>query len=420
MELFPVGKVFDFMGVRRYLIGTSLVMFVASLIGLVYPGPVVGTDFRGGTEVEVAFPKPVDAEQIRGAVSGAGLSTPEVVSVQDAANPYRFILKIQEVTTISPEKRVEIERALCFGEVLPQAECPVAKQPTEVKFSPGGDKLTLRYRDEAKPLLEGTQPELLGWIRQRMQPVSQISLREGKNNPFLQNPRDNKVEIQLKSKGDQIMDALRSKLGPDRVPAAAMRTEWIGPKAGAQLRNAAILSVSVAIVFIMVYLALRFDYRFAPGAVVSMLHDAVIVLGAMVLCRKEISLSTVAAILMIVSYSVNDTVVVYDRIRENLGKLRGVSFSMLINISISEMLSRTMLSSATTIFSLLAFFVWGTGPLKEFAWTLVIGMVFGTYSSIYIALPVTEIIDRRLLQRMDRRKRKSAGGANSMASEPSA
>jgi preprotein translocase subunit SecF len=410
MEIFPVGKVFDFMGVRHYLIGGSVVLFVLSLIGLIYPGPVMGTDFRGGTEVEVAFPKPVEAGEIRHAVTEAGLSSPEVVSVQDPKNLHRFIVKIQEVTTISPEKRAEIERALCFGENLPQAECPPEKQTTEVKFSPGGDKITVRFRDEAKPSLEEANPTLLGWVRQRLTPVSQISLREGKNNPFVQNVKDNKVEIDLKSKGDQIMDAFRAKLGADRVPEAALRMEWIGPKAGAQLRNSAILSVSIAIVFIMVYIALRFDFRFAPGAVVSMLHDAVIVLGTMILCRREITLQTVAAILMIVGYSVNDTVVVYDRIRENLGKLRGVNFQMLINISISEMLSRTMLSSGTTVFAMLAFFIWGTGSLQEFAWTLVIGVVFGTYSSMYIAVPVTEIIDRRILQRVGRRKKKATTG----------
>jgi preprotein translocase subunit SecF len=407
MELFPIGKVFDFMGVRRYLIGGSLVLFVLSLIGIVYPGPVMGTDFRGGTEIEVAFPKPVEAGEIRHAVTASGISSPEVVSVQDPKNPYRFIVKVQEVTTISPEKRAEIERALCFGENLPQAECPPEKQATEVKFSPGGDKITVRFRDEAKPSLEETNPTLLGWVRQRLGGISQIALRESKHNPFVQNLKENKVEIDLKSKGDQIMDAFRAKLGADRVPEAALRMEWIGPKAGAQLRNSAILSVSIAIVFIMVYIALRFDFRFAPGAVVSMLHDAVIIIGVMIVCRKEISLQTVAAVLTIVGYSVNDTVVVYDRIRENLGKLRGVNFQMLINISISEMLSRTMLSSGTVVFSMLAFFIWGTGSLKDFAWTLVIGFVFGTYSSIYIAVPLTEIVDRRILQRVGRGKKKA-------------
>jgi preprotein translocase subunit SecF len=409
MELFPIGKVFDFMGVRHYLIGGSVVLFILSLISIVYPGPVMGTDFRGGTEIEVAFPKRVDAGEIRHAVTAAGLSSPEVVSIQDPKNPYRFIVKVQEVTTISPEKRAEIERALCFGDNLPQAECPPEKQLTEVKFSPGGDKISVRFRDEARPSLEEEHPALLGSIRQRLGGISQISLREGKHNPFVQNLKENRVEIDLKSKGDQIMDAFRAKLGADRVPEAALRMEWIGPKAGAQLRNSAILSISIAIVFIMVYIALRFDFRFAPGAVVSMMHDAVIVIGTMILCRKEISLQTVAAVLTIVGYSVNDTVVVYDRIRENLGKLRGVNFQMLINISISEMLSRTMLSSGTVVFSMLAFFVWGTGSLKDFAWTLVIGFVFGTYSSIYIAVPLTEIVDRRILQRVGRRKKRAAG-----------
>jgi preprotein translocase subunit SecF len=105
---------------------------------------------------------------------------------------------------------------------------------------------------------------------------------------------------------------------------------------------------------------------------------------------------------------VNDTVVIYDRVRENLGKLRGATFTHLINVSLSEMLSRTLLTSGTTIFSLLAFFVWGTGALKDFSFTLIIGLVLGTYSSIYVALPLTEWLDRKFFSRSNA-KRKGPG-----------
>jgi preprotein translocase subunit SecF len=124
-------------------------------------------------------------------------------------------------------------------------------------------------------------------------------------------------------------------------------------------------------------------------------HDAVSVLGLLIIMGREINLTTVAAILTIVGYSVNDTVIVYDRVRENLGRLRGATFVGLINVSISDMLGRTILASGTTVFSLLAFFAWGTGSLKDFALTLVIGVVLGTYSSIYVALPFTEWLDRK-------------------------
>jgi len=180
------------------------------------------------------------------------------------------------------------------------------------------------------------------------------------------------------------------------VPAAALRVEWVGPKAGKQLRDSARNSVAIAIVFIMLYLAFRFDLRFAPGVVIACIHDAMVVILAFVIFKKEITLSTIAAVLTIVGYSMNDTVVVYDRIRENLSKHRGRSFADIINLSVSETLSRTILTSGATMLSVLAFFVWGTGVIKDFALAMVVGIVAGTYSSIYVAAPLTEWIDKRM------------------------
>jgi preprotein translocase subunit SecF len=152
----------------------------------------------------------------------------------------------------------------------------------------------------------------------------------------------------------------------------------------------------------MAYVAFRFDIRFAPGGVIALLHDAIGTVGVLILFGKELNLTTVAALLTIIGYSVNDTVVIYDRVRENMGKLRGVSFRDLINISTSEMLGRTILTNGCVQMCLLAFFVWGTGTLKDFALTLTIGMVLGTYSTIYIALPVTEALDRWFFSKLGR------------------
>src|SRR5439155_5406816 len=127
------------------------------------------------------------------------------------------------------------------------------------------------------------------------------------------------------SKGDQLLDVLRTELGAERVPATALRVEWVGPKAGKQLRDSARNSVALAIVFIMLYLAFRFDLRFAPGVVLACVHDALVVLVAFCLAHREITLSTIATVLTIVGYSMNDTVVVYDRIRKNLRNHPGKS-----------------------------------------------------------------------------------------------
>jgi preprotein translocase subunit SecF len=384
MQLFPVGRLYDFMGVRRWSIASSLLMVLASIILIFYPGPRLGTDFKGGTEVEVAFTKMVTAAEIRAAVVHSGFSQPDVVRVDDPKVPARYLVRVQEVSNISESKRQEIEGLLCASGN--SGDCAVEMhQSTEVKFSPGGDKITVRFRDE---------PDLT-WVKNRMATVAGLQLRAGEHNPVLQSPRDHKVEILLKSKGDQLLDGMRTHLGADRVPHDALRVEWIGPKAGAQLRDSALKAIAFAIVFVMIYIALRFDIRFAPGAVVAMVHDALSVLGILIVMGREINLTTVAAILTIVGYSVNDTVIVYDRVRENLGRLRGASFVGLINVSISEMLGRTILSSGTVMVSLLAFFAWGTGSLKDFALALVIGVVLGTYSSIYVALPLTEWLDRR-------------------------
>jgi preprotein translocase subunit SecF len=225
----------------------------------------------------------------------------------------------------------------------------------------------------------------------------------------VQNARDHKVEIQLMSRGDQLVDGLKRSLG-EKAPDHALRSEWIGPRAGAQLRDSAVKSLAIALVFIMLYVAFRFDLRFAPGGVVALFHDALGMVGVLILLGKEINLTTVAAALMIVGYSVNDTVVIYDRVRENLGKLRGASFRHLINVSTSEMLGRTLLTNATVQISLLAFFIWGTGTLRDFALSLTIGMILGTYSTIYVALPLTEWFDRVVFARVGAQGKRSRPG----------
>lgn len=399
MRLFKSGKVYNFMAVRWYWIGLSLFITIGSAILLLLGQAKLGTDFTGGTEIEVAFKQPLDAGRLRSAVVDAGFAAPGVIRVEDPKNPNRYLIRVEEVSTISASKQNEIERALCLSSGEGASPCPVEHQATEVKFSPGGDKISVRYRNT---------PDL-DWVKERVSVLKGIVLRPGAHNPMLQNARDNKVEIQLMSKGDQLMAGLRQGLGPNIVPNDALRTEWIGPRAGAQLRDSAVKSIVVSIVFIMVYIAFRFDLRFAPGGVVALTHDALGTIGILIVLGKEINLTTIAAVLTIVGYSVNDTVIVYDRVRENLGKLRGTSFFQLINISTSEMLGRTLLTSSTVVIALLGFFIWGTGELKDFALALTIGVILGTYSSIYVALPLTEWLDHTLFSKVGSKKRVSTG-----------
>ncbi|MGD0674946.1 MAG: protein translocase subunit SecF [Polyangiaceae bacterium] len=390
MEFFKPGRVFDFMGQRRYWIAVSLILVLGSIILSFVPGPNYGTDFRGGTEVELAFGRPIDAAHVRSAVEAVGFKTPDVVQVVDPNKPYHFILRVQDVSAITDEEKIVLRRALCYVDELRPSDsdkCPLSARATEVKFSAGGDKITTRY--DVDPDLEAIKNQVLS--------VPGMSLRASATNPQVLNPRDHRVEIQLLSKGDQLIDRLRAKLGSDVVPDdAALRVEWVGPKAGKQLRDSARNAVVIAMVCIMLYLAFRFDLRFAPGVIVACLHDAMVVIGVFVLLRKEVTLSTIAAILTVIGYSMNDTVVVYDRIRENLGKHRGKSFAQITNLSVSETLSRTILTSGAVLLIAMAFFFYGTGVIRDFMLALVVGIVAGTYSSIYVAAPLTEWIDTRM------------------------
>jgi len=392
MEFFKPGRVFDFMGQRWFWIPLSFFLVIGSFVLCFVPGPNYGTDFRGGTEVEIAFGKPLGASQVRSAVEAAGFKNPDVIQVVDLHRPHHFLIRVQDVSAITDQEKDALRSALCLVDdprapLSDPALCPEDARATEVKFSAGGDKITTRY--EAEPDL--------GKIKDQVSSVPGVSLRASATNPQVLNPRDHRVEVQLLSKGDQLVDRLRQKLGSEAVPGdAALRVEWVGPKAGKQLRDSARNAVAIAIVFIMLYLAFRFDLRFAPGVVVACVHDAMVVIGVFIVLRKEITLSTIAAVLTVVGYSMNDTVVVYDRIRENLGKHRGKSFAQIINLSVSETLSRTVLTSGATLLSILAFFVYGTGVIKDFMLALVVGIVAGTYSSIYVAAPLTELIDKRM------------------------
>lgn len=393
MEFFKPGRRFDFMRQRKFWIPFSLFIVFGATFSLFYPGLNYGTDFRGGTEVEVGLLKTVTAHDLRQTVEGLGFHGPDVVQVRDFNNPNHFLIRVSDVTAIDESSKDKLKAALCLTEDPKTAADPVACPPdaraTEVKFSLGGDKVHTRY--ETEPNLEK--------IRQQIGSVAGVTMRASATNPQVTNPRDHRVEIQLQSKGDQLINGLRQKLGADVVPEQALRIEWVGPKAGKQLRDSARNAVSIAILFIMLYVAFRFDMRFAPGVVLACVHDAMFVIGAFALLHKEFTLSTIAAILTIVGYSMNDTVVVFDRIRENLSKHRGKSFYDIINLSVSETLSRTILTSGATMLSVLAFFIWGTGVIKDFAFAMVVGIVAGTYSSIYVAAPLTEYIDRRLQSR---------------------
>jgi preprotein translocase subunit SecF len=173
------------------------------------------------------------------------------------------------------------------------------------------------------------------------------------------------------------------------------REETVGPKIGGELRSAAGQAILLALVLILIYITIRFEFRFAVAAIVALVHDVLITLGVFSLADHEISLAVIAAFLTIVGYSLNDTIVVFDRIRENLRVPSGGAYQQLLNRSINQSLSRTIITSGTTILVVVALLVLGGEVLRDFAFALTVGIVVGTYSSVYVASPVLAEWERR-------------------------
>ncbi|WP_457636205.1 protein translocase subunit SecF [Persephonella sp.] len=204
-----------------------------------------------------------------------------------------------------------------------------------------------------------------------------VSLKKGKSSEIVQ----------------KVKKALKEKFG-DKFEIR--KIDYIGAVVGEELRKASVYSIVAVLVAILIYVGYRFEPVFALGAVIPLFHDAIITLGIFALIGEEVNLAVIAAILTVLGYSLNDTIIIFDRIRENI-KLRGKkNLLQLVNQSINENLSRTIITSGTTLFSVLALYLFGGESLKGFSLALLIGIIFGTYSSIYVASPLVVDLERFL------------------------
>ncbi len=195
----------------------------------------------------------------------------------------------------------------------------------------------------------------------------------------------NQVEARLE-------DNLEKTFGSDQVEVR--KVDIVGPKAGAELRVSGFQAMGYALIAIMVYIGLRFDFKYSPGAIGALFHDVSIILGIFALTGTEFTLQTVAALLAVIGYSVNDTVIVYDRVRENELNMPGKTLAQQIDRSVNETLSRTVLTSGTTLFISGAMFIFGGEAIKSFFFAITLGVLVGTYSSIFVAAPITLLFDR--------------------------
>ena len=200
------------------------------------------------------------------------------------------------------------------------------------------------------------------------------------------NDQDYLIKFENKNDSKNIIEEIRSNLDKSFGNNFDFRrVENVGPKVSAELLKSGIIAISVSLALMLIYIWIRFEWQFSLGAIIALFHDVIITLGLFSLLSLEINLSIIAAILTIVGYSMNDTVVIFDRVRENLRKYSDIKIFELTNISINETLSRTLITSITTLLALFSIFFFGGEILKGFSLAMIFGVIFGTYSSIYIA-----------------------------------
>ena len=219
--------------------------------------------------------------------------------------------------------------------------------------------------------------------------LGDVNVKEfGKNNDFL--IKFEKKENDNKNLISEIKENLNKSIGPGYN---FRRVENVGPKVSAELLKSGVIAICLSLVAMLIYIWIRFEWQFSLGAIFALFHDVILTLGVFSLFSFEINLSIVAAVLTIVGYSMNDTVVIFDRVRENLKKFSDIKIFDLTNKSINETLSRTIITSVTTLFALVSIYIFGGHILKGFSLAMILGVIFGTYSSIYIANPVLILLN---------------------------
>jgi preprotein translocase subunit SecF len=254
----------------------------------------------------------------------------------------------------------------------------------------GGVEVQVKFKEKV------ALSELRKLMEEKGVALSQLqSIGNEDQNEFLLKLESDKGDLNAIS--NQVGKALSSKYGNDKFEI--LKNDIVGPKAGAELRTSAFKALLWAIIAIMIYLALRFDYKFAPGAIVSLIHDVTIIIGAFVLTQKEFSLQIVAALLAIIGYSVNDTVVIYDRIREIESMNTGLSTTKIINRALNETMSRTIITSSTVLGVSLVMLFWGGAVIHDFFFAMTIGVILGVYSTIFIAVPMTVLFEKMMAKK---------------------
>jgi len=370
VELFRNTNI-DFLGKKWYFLAFSLIFSVAGLLSIFFwHGIPFGVDFKGGTLVYVKFADTPNLEQIRAAMDRAGLKDPKIQRYGEAAN--------NEVL-VALEQRETSEAALDQGKntIIRALESTEQAQAGKQDLNNTGPSSIQQYLLSKDPMHLGIDP-----AAKYLAIAQQIDdFRNKQHGGVLKSVDELKGVAPAEVVAAMEQDFYASNF-------AVRNVEIVGPQVGGQLRKQALWATLYSLGGMLVYLWFRFELIYGVGAVVACFHDTIITIGFFSLLNKDITLTVIAAILTLIGYSMNDTIVVYDRIRENIKLLRREALADVVNKSINQTLSRTILTSGLTFLTVLSLYVFGGEVLRGFSLALVIGILIGTYSSIAVAAPM--------------------------------
>jgi preprotein translocase subunit SecF len=378
MEFFKNVNV-DWMGKAKYFVALSAILLIAGWTAILKNGGIkYGIDFRGGTLVYVRFAGPAPVDQIRKGLAAAGLADSSIQTISDTV----LSSGAQNDVVIGLEQKGQGGESLDAGkQAILDALHKTFGTAADGKLdfnSVTKDSLAV-YLTQKDPLLLGsTAADRYNQLAQRL-----LAARDTEHSGIL-------TSFDELKNVEGATPAVVSSLNNGFVLGnfAIRNVEVVGPKVGAQLRRQAFFATLYALAGMLVYIALRFEWVYGVAAVIAVFHDVLITLGFFALFHYEISLTVIAALLTLVGYSMNDTIVIFDRVREDLRLMRKDSFPDVVNKAINQTLSRTILTSGLTFLTVLVLFLLGGEVLRPFSFAMVVGVVVGTYSSFGIAAPI--------------------------------
>jgi preprotein translocase subunit SecF len=377
MEFFSRTYTVDWMSKAKYFFALSAILMLIGGTAWYRAGSLpYGIDFKGGTLVYVRFAGPPPVDQLRSALAARGLGESSIQEIRDLTRP-----NANEVV-IALELRGDQEQALDAGKTL----IIETLRSTFSASDSGKPDFNSATADVVTEILTRRDPLTLGLAgaeRYKALGRALIDFRDKQRSGLVPDAAELK---QVAGMNDPAVAALRDAMVFSQY--AVRDAEMVGPRVGAQLRRQAIFATLYALAGMLVYIAFRFEWTYGAASVLAVLHDVLITLGFFSLFKFEISLTVIAALLTLVGYSMNDKIVIFDRVRENLRLHRREPLRDIVNLSINQTLSRTFLTGGMTFVGLVVLFLMGGNVLRGFAFALVAGIVIGTYSSFGIAAPL--------------------------------